>query len=175
MAAERSEAYAAAFLAVISAEDTLGEVEDELFRFARALEGHDELMETLADPHVDAARRQQIVTDLLGGKAEPTTVGLVGLVVGNGRARELPAIVDALVELRAASREAAVARVRSAVALSDEQTVRLAEALTRATGKSIEVKVTVDPSVQGGLVAEIGDTVIDGSVRRRLEQLRAAL
>jgi len=71
-------------------------------------------------------------------------------------------------------RESAVARVRSAIALSDEQTSRLAESLGRATGKNVEVKVVVDPTVQGGIVAEIGDTVIDGSVRRRLEQLRAA-
>ena len=172
--AERSDAYASAFLAVISAEDALGEVEDELFRFARILEGNDELLETLSDPHIEPARRQQIVTDLLEGKAQPTTVNLVGLVVGNGRARELPAIVDTLVGLRAASRESTVARVRSAVALSDEQTSRLAEALARATGKNVEVKVVVDPTVQGGLVAEVGDTVLDGTVRRRLEQLRAA-
>jgi len=173
--AERSEAYAAAFLAVISAEDTLGEVEDELFRFARILEGNDQLLDTLSDPHIEPARRQQVVVDLLDGKAQPATVNLVGLVVGNGRARELPEIVDALVGLRAASRESAVARVRSAVALSDEQTRRLTESLGRATGKNVEVKVVVDPTVQGGIVAEIGDTVIDGSVRRRLEQLRAAL
>jgi F-type H+-transporting ATPase subunit delta len=172
--AERSDAYAAAFLAVISAEDTLGEVEDELFRFARILEGNDELLETLSDPRIEPARRQQVVTDLLDGKAQPTTVNLVGLVVGNGRARELPEIVDTLIGLRAASRESAVARVRSAIALSDEQTSRLAESLGRATGKNVEVKVVVDPTVQGGIVAEIGDTVIDGSVRRRLEQLRAA-
>ena len=172
--AERTDAYAAAFLAVISAEDTLGEVEDELFRFARILEGNDQLLDTLSDPHIEPARRQQIVVDLLDGKAQPTTVNLVGLVVGNGRARELPDIVDALLGLRAASREAAVARVRSATALSDEQTGRLAQALGRATGKNVEVKVVVDPTVQGGLVAQIGDTVIDGSVRRRLEQLRAA-
>ncbi|NLV56305.1 MAG: ATP synthase F1 subunit delta [Acidimicrobiales bacterium] len=171
----RTDAYAAAFHAVIAAEDTLGEVEDELFRFARILEGDDALLEALSDPHIEPARRQQIVTDLLDGKAQPTTVNLVGLVVGNGRARELPDIVDALVALGAASREAAVAQVRSAVALSDDQTTRLAEALSRATGKSVEVKVTVDPSVQGGVVAQIDDTVIDGSVRRRLEQLRAAL
>jgi F-type H+-transporting ATPase subunit delta len=85
--AERSDAYAAAFLAVISAEDTLGEVEDELFRFARILEGNDQLLETLSDPHLEPARRQQVVNDLLDGKAQPTTVNLVGLVVGNGRAR----------------------------------------------------------------------------------------
>jgi F0F1-type ATP synthase delta subunit len=69
--AERSDAYAAAFLAVISAEDTLGEVEDELFRFARILEGNDELLETLSDPRIEPARRQQVVTDLLDGKAQP--------------------------------------------------------------------------------------------------------
>lgn len=172
---DRGRAYAAAFLAVISAEDTLGEVDDELFRFARILEGNDQLLETLSDPHLEPARRQQVVTDLLDGKAQPTTVNLVGLVVGNGRARELPVIVDSLVALRAASRQSAVARVRSAIALSDEQTSRLAESLGRATGKTIEVKVVVDPAVQGGIVAEIDDTVIDGTVRRRLEQLRAAL
>ncbi|WCO66431.1 ATP synthase F1 subunit delta [Iamia majanohamensis] len=171
----RIEAYAKALQAVIAVEDTLDEVEDELFRVARVLEGNDELMETLADPHMEPARRQQVVVDLLGGQAQPTTVNLVGLVVGNDRARDLPAIVDALVGLRAASREAAVAEVRSAIALSDEQTSRLAAALGTATGKNVEVKVIVDPTVQGGLVAQIGDTVIDGSVRRRLEQLRAAL
>lgn len=175
MADARTEAYATAFAAVIGVEDTLGEVEDELFRFARVLEGNDELLSTLADPHIEPARRQQVVVDLLGGKAQPTTVHLVGLVVGTGRARELPAIVDALVALRAAAREQAVAEVRSAIALSDEQVARLAESLGRATGKNVEVKVIVDPTVQGGLVAQVGDTVIDGSVRRRIEQLRAAL
>ncbi len=168
-------AYAQAFQAIIAIEDTLDEVEDELFRVARVLEGNDELMATLADAHVEPARRQQIVADLLGDRAEVTTVNLVGLAVGNGRARDLPAIVDALVGLRAASREQAVAEVRSSIALSDEQTSRLATALGQATGKSVEVKVIVDPTVQGGIVAQIGDTVIDGSVRRRLEQLRAAL
>ncbi len=171
----RTEAYATAFAAVIGVEDTLGEVEDELFRFARVLEGNDELLSTLADPHIEPARRHQVVVDLLGGKAQPATINLVGLVVGTGRVRELPDIVDALVSLRAAAREKAVAEVRSSIALSDEQTARLAEALGRATGKNVEVKVIVDPTVQGGLVAQVGDTVIDGSVRRRLEQLRAAL
>lgn len=172
---QRTAAYAEAFAAIIGVEDTLGEVEDELFRFARVLEGNDELLSALTDPHIEPARRQQVVVDLLGGKAQPTTVNLVGLVVGNGRARELPGIVDALVSLRAAAREQAVAEVRSSIALSDEQVARLAQSLGRATGKNVEVKVIVDPTVQGGLVAQVGDTVIDGSVRRRLEQLRAAL
>jgi F-type H+-transporting ATPase subunit delta len=52
---------------------------------------------------------------------------------------------------------------------------RLADALGHATGKNVEVRVIVDPTVQGGIVAQVGDTVIDGSVRRRMEQLRAVL
>jgi F-type H+-transporting ATPase subunit delta len=172
---ERIAAYADAFYAVIAAEDTLGEVDDELFRFARVLESNDELFDTLDDPHLEPARRQQIVVDLLEGKARPATINLIGMVVGNGRIRELPAIVDALVALSAASREKAVAEVRSTIALSDDQISRLADALSRATGKAVEVKVIIDPTVQGGLVAQVGDTVIDGSVRRRLELLRAAL
>lgn len=175
MSAARIEAYAEAFHAIAGVEDPLREVEDELFRVARVLDGNDELMSTLADPHIEPARRQQIVVDLLDGKAQPATVSLVGLVVGNGRVRDLPAIVEAMTRLGAASRETAIAEVRSAVALTDEQTTRLAEALGAALGRTIEIRLVVDPSVQGGLVAQVGDTVIDGTVRRRLEQLRAVL
>jgi F-type H+-transporting ATPase subunit delta len=56
--------------------------------------------------------------------------------------------------------------------LTDEQKSRLAAALAKKTGKQIEVVVDVDPSVLGGIVTQIGDTVIDGSVRQRLSQLR---
>ena len=68
-----------------------------------------------------------------------------------------------------------VAEVRSAVPLDDAQVQRLATALGRATKKNIEVRVVVDPSLMGGIVATIGDTVIDGSVRHRLEQLKGTI
>ena len=69
----------------------------------------------------------------------------------------------------------AVAVVRSAVALDDAQVQKLAVALGRATKKNIEVRVVVDPTLMGGLVATIGDTVIDGTVRHRLDQLKETL
>ena len=59
--------------------------------------------------------------------------------------------------------------------LDGDQEARLARALSQALGKRLEVKVIVDPSVMGGLVARVGDTVIDGSVRHRLDQLREVL
>jgi F-type H+-transporting ATPase subunit delta len=172
--ADRVTSYARAMLDVARAEGNAVRIGDELFRFARALEGSDELRAALADPHLPASRRQQIVEDLLGGRAEPATVSLVGMAVGAGRARELPAIIDSVVRMAAAETGRAVAEVRSPIELDEDQRRRLADAVQRATGKQVEVKVVVDPSVLGGLVTTVGDTVIDGSVRTRLEQLKQA-
>jgi len=174
MADDRTLAYAEALFGVARAEGTLGEVEDELFRFSQTLQGNDELRDALTNPSIPASRRQQIVEDLLGGRASSTTVALVSMVVGTGRARELPDIIRQIVEMSAAEANKEVAEVRSAVALDDDQRKRLADALGKATGKQVEVKVVVDPSVLGGIVAQVGDTIIDGSVRSRLDQLKNA-
>lgn len=174
MSAEKVSSYAEALVAVVQAEGDLAATEDELFAVAQALAGSDELREVLADRRIPAARRQQIVEDLLGGQAAETTVALVSMVVGAGRGSDLVRIIEAAVERSAGLRNKAVAEVRSAVALSEDQEQRLAEALQRATGKDVTVKVIVDPSVMGGLVTRIGDEVIDGSVRTRINQLREA-
>jgi len=171
---ERTLAYAGALFGVARSEGNLAEVEDELFRFARTLESSDELRTTLTDAALPVSRRQQIVEDLLGGKANPITTSLLSMVVGTGRSRDLPAIVDELVRISAAEGNKEVAEVRSAVALTDDQKARLADALGKATGKQIEVKVILDPTVLGGLVAQVGDTVIDGSVKTKLQQLKTA-
>lgn len=175
MADDRTTAYAGALFAVAMAEGPVEEIDDELFRVAQVIKGNDELRDRLADPHIPVATRLQIIVDLLDGKAQPATVSLVSMVVGNGRVRDLPAIVDAMVAMAASEANKEVAEVRSAISLTDDQKTRLAGALGTATGKSIEVKVIIDPSIKGGLVAQIGDTVIDGSVRRRLDQLRNTL
>jgi F-type H+-transporting ATPase subunit delta len=171
---ERTLAYAGALFGVARSEGNLAEVEDELFRFARTLEASDELRTTLTDAALPVSRRQQIVEDLLGGKANPITTSLLSMVVGTGRSRDLPAIVDELVRISAAEGNKEVAEVRSAVALTDDQKARLADALGKATGKQVEVKVIIDPTVLGGLVAQVGDTVIDGSVKTKLAQLKTA-
>lgn len=170
--AERAEIYAEALLGIITAEGNVGETTDELFRFARTLEGNDELWGVLADPHIPADRRGQIVQDLLGGKASDVTLACVSLVVTAGRARELPAIVDLLVAATARATAKQVAQVRVAKPLSDDQRERLARALAASVGTDLDLKVVVDPTVIGGVVAQIGDRVIDGSVRARLNQLR---
>ena len=174
MVGDHAAAYAEALFAVTRVEGNHDRVEDELFRFARALEGSEELQSALGDPQTPAARRQQIVEDLLGSAASGTTVGIVSLIVASGRVKDLPEIVDAFVERVARQDGRQVATVRSAVELTPDQQQRLAAALRTTVGHDVTVKVIVDPSILGGIVTEIGDTVIDGSVRRRLHQLREA-
>ena len=175
MSDQRIEGYARALFEIARAEGSLDEVEDELFRFARSYESSDALRNALTDDMIPAAKRQAIVVDLLGGKATSTTTQLVSMVVGSGRGRDLPAIIDQLVLRASSAKNLEVAEVRSAVALTADQQDRLAAALANATGKQVNLKVVVDPSVLGGIVATVGDTVIDGSVRTRLDQLKARL
>lgn len=171
----RIDGYARALFEIARAEGTIDEVEDELFRFARSYESSDALRNALTDEMIPAGKRQAIVEDLLGGKATSTTTQLVSMVVGSGRGRDLPAIIDKLVERASNSKDLEVAEVRSAVSLTDDQQDRLKAALANATGKAVNLKVIIDPSVLGGIVATVGDTVIDGSVRTRVDQLKSRL
>src|SRR5437763_3676047 len=173
--ADRIDGYAQAVVEIAKAEGSLETVENELFQFSQLFQGNEQLREKLTDQTLPVEKRQAIVEDLLGQKASHVTVNIISFIVGAGRARELPEIVNRLVERAAAERQREVAEVRSVVMLDEEQRRRLTEALERATGKKIELKVIQDPSVIGGLVARVGDTVIDGTVRRRLEQLRESL
>jgi F-type H+-transporting ATPase subunit delta len=164
--------YAEALFSVVRAEGELDRVEDELYRFGKLLESNHELKQALADQGVERSRRIKVLEDLLADKVSTHTLGLLSFIVTQGRARQLPQILEELSSLAAEARNSVVAEVRSAIPLDDRQRKELAEALGKATGKSVAVKVLVDPTVIGGITAKVGDTVIDGTVKRRMEQLK---
>lgn len=166
--------YAEAIGAIAAAEGKTAAVENELFAFVRALQSSDELRSTLSDAKLPLERRLQLVDDLLEGKATTATSSIVSLLVSNGRVGDLEAIVDAALSRSAESRGESVAEVRSAVALTDDQINRLAAALKAKTHRDVAIRNIVDPTVVGGIVTQIGDTLLDGSVRTRLTQLRDA-
>ena len=172
---DRIDGYATAILEFARAEGQLERVGDELFRIARAFEASNPLREALTDPRIPAERKKGIVDDLLGAKMLPLTVNLVDFVVSAGRASDLPAIADRVSARAASARQKAIAEVRTAVELDASTIERLTTALNLATGKDVEVKVVVDPTVIGGVVARVGDLVIDGTVSHRLQQLRETL
>ena len=167
--------YAEALFSVARAEGALPTVEDELYGFAKGLEQHTALREALTDAALPAVNKKAVIAEVLGDRANPVTVSLLRFIVDAGRAREIPAIVERLAQVAATERDHALAEVRSAVELNETQRDRIAQALSAATGRTVDVKVVVDPSVVGGIVARVGDEVFDGSVSSRLESAKQHL
>jgi F-type H+-transporting ATPase subunit delta len=172
---DRINGYARGILEMARGEGELERVEGELLVISRAFETSAELRSSLTDPQLPLDKKQAIVDGLVGGRASSLTVGLVQLVVSQNRASELPSIAMAVARAAASSRDKELAEVRSAIPLDDETVQRLATALSRATGKDVEVRVVVDPAVIGGIVATVGDTVIDGSISKRFDSVRQAV
>ncbi|MEE1927504.1 F0F1 ATP synthase subunit delta [Streptomyces sp. TRM 70351] len=153
---------------------TLGDVEDELFRFGRIVASSTELRAALSGKTGDAsvkAAQTELLHRLLGGRARPATERLVVRLVGQPRGRSLEGGLEALSRLAAERRDRSVAVVTSAVPLTDVQRQRLGAALTRLYGRQVHLNLDVDPAVLGGITVRIGDEVIDGSVAARLDEV----
>ena len=161
--------------AAAEAAAVLDEVEDEIFRFERILEGENRLVTLLDELSVDAQRRAGLLTGLLAGKVHPITQALLEHAVTSQRKRSVIFAIDDLVDAAAARRHRSVARVTSAVELTEAQQARIASALLEIYGREMSVRTAVDPSIRGGLVIRVGDEVIDGSISSYLAAARAAL
>lgn len=167
--------YAQALLSIADAEGVLDRVQDELYAFGKAVERNGELREALTDAALPPERKKAVIDELLGERAHPTTATLVGFLVDAGQARRIGPIAEELAREAAHRSERTLAEVRVAVPMSDAKRSLLADALERATGHPVELKVDIDPSVLGGVVARVGDEVFDGSVASRLTEAKQHL
>jgi F-type H+-transporting ATPase subunit delta len=167
--------YAEALFRLAEAEGERDAVERQLFAFAALLERETRLRDALVDPLLPPENKKQLIAETLGEHANPLALNLLGFVIELGRAREVGRIVEALAEVVAATRERAVAEVRTAVALDEARAKKLTNALSKAAGRPIEIRVIVDPDVLGGVLARVGDEIFDGSVRTRLQEAREQL
>jgi F-type H+-transporting ATPase subunit delta len=172
MTTEGTSAYAQAVVTLASGEGALDTVEDELLTIARTVDDNDELRQRLTDNTLPVANRLAFVESAALRAAHPATRTALAMIIAAERAGELGTIAEAVANAAAASRNEALAQVYVAMPLDEPRKQALKEALERATGKKLDLKVHVDESVVGGVRARIGDTVIDGSLARRLEDLR---
>lgn len=157
----------------ISAESDgrLGELEDDLFRFARIVAGSPGLRDAITNKQVPAARRQSLVAELLEGKATAQAARLAVQAVGSGH-RSFEAALEEFQRIAAERQRRLVALVRVATDLTAEERSRLAASLSRKYERDIQLNVVVDPDVLGGIRVEVGDEIIDGTVAGRLDDAR---
>lgn len=166
--------YASGLLEIARAEGETESIANELYSIGRAIDGSDELRDAITDIRVPFERKRNLLADVLGGRASQVAISLVTMLVSAGKARDITEVGRLMVSKAAKAQKLTIAEVRSAIELDEATVARLEEKLAAATGKRIKATVIVDPSVVGGLVAKVGDTVFDGSVRSRLQELREA-
>jgi F-type H+-transporting ATPase subunit delta len=149
----------------------LEDVEDQLFRFARFVESSPDLRNVLGDRAIDRSRRQELVGELLSGRATESTIVLAKRAVV-ARERTFAQTIEGYVTLAAAQKNRVVATVRVAQPLSDDQRDRLRVALARQVGREVAIQEVIDPDILGGVRVELGDEVFEGTVSDRLEAAR---
>jgi F-type H+-transporting ATPase subunit delta len=167
----------AAVAEVASAESAgrFDDLEDELFRFGRILAAEPELRRALNDRAAPAESKAQLLSDLLESKVTAATLRLVTEVSTHPRGRSLERGLEFYGQIAAERRSRLVAVVRTSVPLTEEQRSRLAAALSAQYDRDVHLNIEVDSTVLGGLSVQIGDEEIDGTIQRRLGDIRRRL
>lgn len=167
--------YVEATLAVARAEDVVDRVENELRDVAETAHGSAELREFFSNPAVGGGGKRAALEQMLGGKVHAIVLAVLGLLVEQGHGRLLSEVVELFVQEAAQVRGSLTAEVTTAVELDEAQQQKLRDALVRRTGRQVVLRMTVDPALVGGAVVRVGDQIMDGSVRSRIDRLRVAL
>lgn len=167
--------YARALLDVAQAQADPAEAREDLRTLGAQLARHAQLSEALANPVLAVEKKRSLLRAVFGGVVSAPVLRLLELLVERGRLSLLPAIESAYVALSNAQRGVAAAQAISTVPLDAADRQALASALGRASGLEIELETGEDPALLGGLLVRLGGRSYDGSVRGRLNALRARL
>lgn len=162
-------------LASAEATGELAQVEDELFRVDRSMVGERDLRRALTERAAGSAERGRLVRALLEGKVHPVTLQLVERAATAPRGRTVSTTLGLLGRLVARRRERLVASVSVAAPLSAAQQQRLGSILERTYGRAVQLKLTVDPEVIGGVRIQVGSEVVDSTVLAHLDDARRRL
>lgn len=134
-----------------------------------------EVAPIVASPAIPQAQRLGLVSELLERRVRPGVLRLVGLLVARGRVGILPRVVEEYARLLNAHRGIVTATVTSAVPLTADETAAIRSRVEAMAGSAVELRTGVDPGLLGGLTIQVGDRLLDASIRGRLERLRDQL
>jgi F-type H+-transporting ATPase subunit delta len=166
--------YARALFEAAQEAGRVDAVSADLAAFAQALEDVPELRAFLLNPQVESAGKGAVL-DQLAADADELVRNFVRLAAEKGRAGELAEFSQELEALVAQAQNRLSVELTTSYELTDAEAKSLVQTIEKASGRKVEATRTVDPSLIGGIVLQIGSHRADGSVRGRLERLRHEL
>ena len=155
--------------------DALDEVLNELLTFVRTVDSNAQAQEALSDHQASKEAKKKLAVALGGPATTAEGVLLLERVGSNPRGLHAARAADEFAEIIVKRQNRYIARVTSAINLSQAQLERLGRALNAVYGRELKLDVSVDPAVLGGLRVQVGDEVIDGTVETRMSDLARSI
>lgn len=165
-------AYAESLFKLASAEGVADRVEEDLHEFERFYEKSSELKEFIHNPHVTSEGKKGALSELLSKKLSRILLNHVQLVIDQDRGRLFSKIAEEYYRLVSETRAKVTAEVTTVLPMTDGMLDELAKELRRITKKDVHLRARVDESIIGGVIVKVGDKVLDGSIRKKLSQLK---
>jgi F-type H+-transporting ATPase subunit delta len=167
--------YAVALFNAAVKQDIAEQVNDDLSSFVTLLRANRDLVGFLKSPEVLTEAKKELVVDVFGDRTAGLFVKFILLLIDKKRLKHILSITDAYEQLYEQLQGIVEARIITAVPLEADLEQQTVERLEEATNKTIRVLKTVDPDIIGGMIIIVGDNIIDGSIRYKLEQMRRSL
>lgn len=167
--------YATALFDIAKEQGAMKSFEDQVTVMKEALAKEADFFTVLAHPSILQANKIQMVEEIFKGKVSEELVGLLVLIIKKGRQDLILEIFDEFLTMAKAHRGVMSAVVTSATALKDEQLAQIKTNLEKSTNKTIELEAVVDASLIGGMIIKVGDQVVDGSIRGKMNGLKTQL
>jgi F-type H+-transporting ATPase subunit delta len=167
--------YARALLEMAQAEGVVSRVEEELFRLRELLKKNPDLLEFLKDPNIQREGKRKALSDLFQSRVHPLVLNLLITLSDQDRAGRVLNVMEEFSAQAAGAIDKVSGEVTTAITLDDATLGRLATELSRITGKSVQLFQKVDPAILGGAIIKVGEQIIDGSLQRKLNQIKERL
>lgn len=167
--------YAKSLLLLAVERQELEAISRDMILMDNTIKGSRDLVLFLKSPIISKTQKLNVLKEVFGDKVSSTTNAFIEIIVRKGRESEIVAMVSAFRKLYNEQSGIVEVEITTASELGAEQKDKLSKSLESRTGKKVILSERVDPSVRGGIRARIEDTVIDGTIQYKLEQLRNTL
>ncbi|MEA1961411.1 MAG: F0F1 ATP synthase subunit delta [Bacillota bacterium] len=167
--------YAEAFFGIAREQNKIDQYQTELETVVQSIQNIDQLKEYFAHLLIPPKEKKEVAQKIFAEQISPITLNFILMIIDKKRETYIELIVKEYVEMADESRNIKKAELFAATDVSDDELQSLAQKLSTASGKTVQLKLRVDPSLLGGIKIRMGDQIIDGTVTKKLEMLKNEL